>query len=527
MDTLRRCIVTAIAGLGLVTGYAVDTTAAAESDAETGPDEPERAVGVFSNHADIGPAETAGTAVYDPDEQNYALTGSGTNMWGAEDEFHFAWRRISGDFIISADAHFIGEGVDPHRKLGWMIRSDLAPDASYVDVVLHGDGLTSMQFRREPGGETEELVSDVTAADVLQLERRGNRYIMGVAVKGEPLSHAELEGVELPDSVYVGLFICAHNAEAVEKGVFTNVRVTVPAPPDFRPYSDYYGSRLEIMDVHTGYRRVVHTERDSLQAPNWTRDGKALVYNRNGRLYRFDLETAAIAEIDTGFATSNNNDHAISFDGSMLAISHHSADHGGDSIIYTLPVGGGVPRLVTSRGPSYFHGWSPDGEWLTFTGGRDGAWDIYKIRADGSGDEIRLTDDPALDDGSEYSPDGEYIYFNSSRSGRMEIWRMRPDGSGQEQLTDDEYNNWFPHVSPDGTKLVYLAYMPDVEPDDHPWYQQVYLVLKPLDDGESRVIANLYGGQGTINVPSWSPDSRHIAFVSNTVEILEDAEKAD
>jgi TolB protein len=303
----------------------------------------------------------------------------------------------------------------------------------------------------------------------------------------------------------------------MEQGRFGNVRITVPAPDDFEPYRDYYASRLEIMDVTTGHRRVVHTRPDSMQAPNWTVDGRALIYNRNGLLYRFDIETGAAGLIDTGFANQNNNDHALSFDGERLAISHHSDDHDGNSMIYTLPVTGGTPQLVTRRGPSYFHGWSPDGRWLTFTGGRDGEWDIYKIRADGSGEEIRLTDHPALDDGSEFSPDGEYIYFNSARSGRMQIWRMRPDGSGQEQVSDDEFNNWFPHVSPDGEKLVWLAYPPEVDPSDHPWYQRVYLVMKPVAGGEPRVLAALYGGQGTINVPSWSPDSRYIAFVSNTV----------
>jgi Tol biopolymer transport system component len=401
--------------------------------------------------------------------------------------------------------------------MGWMIRADLDTDSAYVDVALHGDGLMSLQYRTEKGADTQQIVSAISAPDVLQIERRGGRYIMSVAQRGAHFSTDELNDIDLPDEVYVGLFICAHNADVVETGRFSNVRITVPAPGDFQPYRDYYGSRLEVMDVGTGLREVVHTESDSLQAPNWTRDGEALIYNRNGRLYRFDLGTRQIAEIDTDFATSNNNDHVISFDGKQLAISHHSADHDGASMVYTMPVTGGIPKLVTRRGPSYFHGWSPDGNWLVYTGGRDGKWDIYKIRSDGSEDEIRLTDHAALDDGSEFAPDGEHIYFNSSRSGTMQIWRMRTDGSEQAQVTDDDYNNWFPHISPDGKQMVYLAYMPDVDADDHPWYKHVYLMIKPVAGGDAKVLANLYGGQGTINVPSWSPDSKRIAFVSNSV----------
>jgi Tol biopolymer transport system component len=471
----------------------------------------------FESHGDVGAVKTAGDVTYDEATQSFTLSGSGANMWLIEDSFHFAWRKMRGNFILSADAAFLGAGVDPHRKMGWMIRTDLDKDSSYVDLALHGDGLTSLQFRRSKGADTGQIVSDVVAPAVLQLEHRHGKYIMSVARRGDTFSRAEFSDIELPDEVYVGLFICAHNADVVESGRFTNVRVTVPAPDDFQPYRDYYGSRLEIMDVATGHRVVVHTETDSLQAPNWTPDGRALIYNRNGRLYRFDLETSVVAEIDTGFATSNNNDHVISVDGTQLAISHHSAEHDGASIVYTLPVGGGVPKLVTRNGPSYFHGWSPDGQWLTYTGGRDGAWDIYMIRSDGSADEIRLTTHEALDDGSEFSPDGHYIYFNSSRSGRMQVWRMRTDGSEQEQVTDDAYNNWFPHLSPDGRQMVYLAYLPDVSADDHPWYKQVYLMIMPVAGGEARVIANLYGGQGTINVPSWSPDSRQIAFVSNSI----------
>jgi Tol biopolymer transport system component len=221
------------------------------------------------------------------------------------------------------------------------------------------------------------------------------------------------------------------------------------------------------------------------------------------------------ALIDTGFAVQNNNDHVLSFDGTKLGISDQSQGNG-QSTIYTLPATGGTPKRITPLTPSYLHGWSPDGVWLVYTGGRNDKYDIYKIRSDGSGEEIRLTDSSGLNDGPEFTPDGRFIYFNSSRTGRMQLWRMKPDGTEQEQITDDEFNNWFPHISPDGKWIAFLSFQPDVNPTDHPYYKQVYLRLMPVAGGAPRVIAYAYGGQGTMNVPSWSPDSKRLAFVSNT-----------
>jgi Tol biopolymer transport system component len=205
----------------------------------------------------------------------------------------------------------------------------------------------------------------------------------------------------------------------------------------------------------------------------------------------------------------------LSFDGRMLGISHHVAEEGGKSIIFTMPSGGGIPEQITANGPSYLHGWSPDSKYLTYTAEREGNYDIYKISVKKKKD-IRLTDAPGLDDGPEYSPDGRYIYFNSARTGTMQLWRMKPDGTGQEQLTFDSYNNWFPHISPDGQLIVFLSFMPEVRADDHPFYKHVYIRMMPAEGGTPAVIAYLYGGQGSINVPSWSPDGKQIAFVSNS-----------
>jgi Tol biopolymer transport system component len=200
----------------------------------------------------------------------------------------------------------------------------------------------------------------------------------------------------------------------------------------------------------------------------------------------------------------------------MLGISHQADEDSGASIVYTLPASGGTPKRVTAKGPSYLHGWSPDGRGLVFTGRRNGDFDVYRISAKG-GEEIRLTSARGLDDGPEYSPDGRYIYFNSVRSGRMQIWRMRSDGSSQQQITNDAFNNWFPHISPNGKWMAYIAFPADVAADDHPFYKHVLIRLMPVGGGPARVIAYVYGGQGTINVPSWSPDGKRLAFVSNSV----------
>ncbi len=472
-------------------------------------------VGVFERQNDIGNVYKPGSATYDAEKQEYTIKGSGANMWFDHDEFHFVWKRMKGDFILTTRAQFIGEGVEQHRKIGWIVRSSLDSDSAHVNAAVHGDGLTSLQFRRGKGAITEEVRSSLKGADIIQLERKSNTYTMSAARFGGAFVTQQVSDLTLGSEVYAGLYVCSHNKDVVENAVFSDVRITVPARDDLVPYRDYIGSNLEILDVESGNRKIIYRAPDSIQAPNWTPDGKALIYNSGGRLYRFDLAKKTPVVIDTGFAISNNNDHVLSFGGKTIGISHHSKEDQNRSIIYTLPVQGGMPKRITSKGPSYLHGWSPDGKFLIYTAERIGDFDIYQIPAEG-GEEIRLTNAKGLDDGPEYSPDGKYIYFNSVRGGTMQIWRMRPDGSGQEQITNDEFNNWFPHISPDGKWIVFLSFSKDVDPSDHPFYKQVYLRLMPAAGGGPRVIAYVYGGQGTINVPSWSPDSRKVAFVSNT-----------
>ena len=474
-------------------------------------------VGIFDGHGDVGNNVKPGSAKYIPQTRQYVISGAGYNIWNDHDEFQFVWKKMKGDFILSTRAEFAGStGIEEHRKIGWMVRKTLAGNSPHVNAVVHGDGLTSLQYRRTFGDSTGEIQSLITHANIIQLERTGNLYTMRVAKYGEPF-HTEKVTIDLGDEVYVGLFVSSHNPDIMETGVFTNVRIYVPAREDRADPGDMnLGSNLELLEVATGAREIVYKVPYSIQGPNWSRDGKSIIFNSSkGIVYHFDLATRTATALNTGSVKNNNNDHVISFDGKSLGLSS-SVDKLGGSIIYTVPLTGGIPRQITPGGPSYLHGWSPDGKFLVFCGERKGEFDVYKIPAAG-GQEVRLTDAKGLDDGPEYSPDGKYIYFNSVRSGLMQIWRMKPDGSGQEQVTKDEFNNWFAHISPDGKWMVFISFLKEeVAPGDHPPYKHVYLRLKPIDGGEPMVIAYLYGGQGTINTPSWSPDSKKIAFISNT-----------
>jgi TolB protein len=475
-------------------------------------------LGIFDGQQDIGSHTKPGSGTYIPQTQQYVVSGSGYNIWFDHDEFHFVYKKMKGDFILYTRAEFVGwNGVEDHRKVGWMVRKSLDGNSAQVNAVEHGDGLTSLQFRRTAGATTGEIKSKINHANIIQLERKGNTYTMRVAKYGEPFVTEQVADIDLGDEVYVGLFVGSHNPDVTETGVFRDVQITVP----FSGVADQrtqmtLGSNLEVMEVATGNRDVIYTAPYSIQAPNWTPDNKSLLFNDyKGQLYTFDLATRKPVLLNTGEVTHNNNDHVLSFDGRMIGLSSNVKELGG-SIVYTVPVTGGIPKQITPKGPSYMHGWSPDGKELVFCGERDGEFDIYKIPAAG-GKEIRLTTAKGLDDGPEYTPDGKYIYFNSVRSGLMQIWRMKPDGSDQEQVTSDDYNNWFAHISPDGKWLVFLTFLKDeVEPGIHPPYKHVYIRLLPVTGGTPKVLAYFYGGQGSMNTPSWSPDSKQIAFISNT-----------
>lgn len=423
----------------------------------------------------------------------------------------FAFRKIYGDFILttqlknqkSSDSSYFGLQIDSIDS-SISLKTRLDPQSHLTVDLIQGTKKT--QLSRE---------GFVKSPDIFQLEQVGAELIFSAANYGKPLKLIARYTLPKVQNMNVGIY---RDFAVGDKRILEmrNLRWVIPAWKGFIPYHHYLGSRLEILDVVTGERKVIYETAAAIEAPNWTSDGDTIIYNSAGRVYKLYLPTKKVSLLNTGFEVKNNNDHIISYKNKWLGITHMEKAIDDNWHVYKLPINGGEPVQLTFKAPSYLHGWSPDGRYILYTSRRNNQFEIYRGNSDGTGEELQLTDNNSMDDGSEYTPDGKHIYFNSSRTGGMHLWRMDADGKNPKQVTFDNFNDWFPHISPDGQHILFLSYLPDVEPDLHPYYKPVYLRMLPIAGGEPKVVAYLYGGQGTINVPSWSPDGRYVAFVSNS-----------
>lgn len=477
---------------------------------------------LFADHADIGAPALAGNSLVAAD--GYTVTGGGANVWGEADAFHFTWTQRSGDQHLAADIAFLDREGHPHRKAGLMIRQNLTPGSPYAALFALGDGTLTLQYREVQGGPTRQIVPAEPHRGALRIEREGNFIFFSVQGADGALHHAGGSlRLALQAPYYIGLAVTGHDDAVTEAARFSKVSLAVPQlahVPD-TGYAARVESSLEVLDLTRGQtRRVVHQFADKIEAPNWSRDGATLYYNSNGRIWSIPAAGGEPTPIATGRQVDNNNDHGLSPDGTQMVISDQ-IEPDNLSRIHIVTLDGSQPVREVVSDPaarSYWHGWSPDGRTLAYVrvGVGDGTYDVWSLDL-ASGQRAPLLVGPGVDDGPEWSPDGRHLYFNSTRSGAMALWRADADGSNPVQLTHDAgRRDWFPHISPDGRWIAYVSFGDDIALEDHPPNREdVQLRLLPTDGSAPPVIlARIFGGQGTINVPSWSPDSNQIAFVS-------------
>lgn len=471
-------------------------------------------LGIFEGQSDVGSVTPPGTAVFDPATHVYTVISAGANMWSTTDAFHFVWKKVSGDLALTADIAFPSSSGNPneHRKAALIFRQTLDADGVYADAALHGSGMTALQYRRTVGATTQDIELNIEAPSRLRLEKRGDVLTLFLSNHGEPLRQVGASiKLHFADPFYAGLGVCSHNKDAVETATFSNVELTPLTAPAAPAQLALY-STLQTIGIEDNFRRalVVLTGKGHMEAPNWTRDGKSLIFDREGGMFTIPAEGGTATPINVGAATHCTGSHGLSPDGKLLAISC-SMPGKPEIRVYIVPAAGGEPRLLTENPWSFFHSWSPDGKTIAFTRPSRGAGNIYAIPVEG-GEEKALTTGSGISDDPDYSADGKHIYFNSDRTGTMQIWRMNADGSDPRQITSDEFNNWTPHPSPDGKSILILSYPNGVT--GHPANKDIALRILNVADGKLRVLVNIVGGSGTDNVPNWAPDGTHFAFVS-------------
>ena len=463
-------------------------------------------LGIFSDHADVGVVLHAGSARYDEARRTYTIAGSGENVWGTADAFQFVWKKIEGDFALTAGISILGAGGNPHKKAILMARQSLDADSAYADVAVHASGLTSLQSRAAKGEQTHEVQANVSAPKRVRLVKHGDEFSLWIAGEdGKFQPSGAAMRVPLKGPFFVGLGVCAHDKDAVETAVFSDVESKHLPTVSVSGVSE---GALETIAVASTDRRVTYASSlPDVGSPTWTHDGASLLFWHDGSIESVPVAGGKPETVSAGSASRIGWFYSVSPDGATLAFTHSA-----DRSIYLMPSGGGQPRRVTAKSPSDSPGWSPDGETLVFTGTREGRLGIYTIPAAG-GPEALLTTVPS-GGFAEYSPDGKYIYFNSASSGAMEIWRMKPDGSEAEQVTKNGAGSWFPHVSPDGRLLAFLTPQRPDSGSPADTVLPVALQLMTLADGQVRTLAKFTGGVTSMPNPPWSPDSKRIAFAS-------------
>ena len=474
-------------------------------------------------------AQVAGAAKHA--DGMFTLQGT-MDVWGPEDGFHYVWQPVQGDVVFVARVTSMDNpGKVGHAKASLCLRESLDGGARCVtQCTTPGDG-TQFTYREKTDAKAVRVFPDATnpAPSLpkgtfpcwLKLVRRGNEFTGYESADGEKWLLTGTIKLDLKADAFIGLTSSSHTKDTLTTSVFDHVKLTKAGGGAGMQRAKNRIAKLTTIGIDGSDPRVIYETRDGIVAPNWSPDGKWLVCNGGGSLWRIAADGSGKPEkIPTGDVKGVNNDHVLAPNGKTIYFS--AGQH-----IYAVPFEGGQPRRVSNEQAAarqfkyYLHGVSPDEKTLAYVGAElagDDPWgrlDLFTIPAAG-GPDTRLTDTPAPDDGPEYSPDGQWIYFNSELNakvpGHAQCFRMKPDGTGIEQLTHDERVNWFPHISPDGKWVVYISFPPGTV--SHPADRDVILRRMKPDGSEKSDILAFNGGQGTINVNSWSPDSKRFAFVA-------------
>lgn len=501
-------------GLFTLSAFAFGFVGSGIGAAQTG----RNSLGIFENQSDVGSVAPPGTAAFDAATGVYTIRSAGEDLWANVDEFHFVWKKVSGDVSLTADVK-VADGSatsHPHRKALLMFRQTLDSDALFAVAAIPGSGETALQYRRAQGDMMQTILFNIGAPKRLRLEKRGDTVTLLLSMHGEPLHQTGASmKLHFDGTFYAGLGMCARKKDTVEEATFARVDLQ-PLKPPAAPAAMELCSTLHTIavDPNVPMDFVIQAGKGQMEAPNWSRDSKTLIFNRAGKLWSVpadegDGKFGEAKPIDIGKATDCTGSHGLSPDGKWIAMTCTTPNRG--RRVYVVPAMGGTPRLVTANPDSYFHSWSPDGKTILFTRPRQGTLSIYSIAADG-GQETALTSGTGISDDPDYSSDGRWIYFNSDRAGQMQIWRMRPDGSQPEQVTFDKRPNWTPHPSPNGKAILILSY--DEGVTGHPSNADVTLRILNISSGEIRDLVRIVGEAGSDNVPNWAPAGTHFAYVS-------------
>ena len=474
-------------------------------------------VGIFGGQTDVAHGASQGTATYSDATHTYTLTSNGANTWYHVDDFHFAWKKMSGNTTLTADIRFptatYTHEPNPHRKGILMFRQGLDAGSAYVAVGAHGSGMTALQYRRARGDNTEDIELNIDAPLTVRIEKQGDVFTLYLSMKGEPLHPVGASvSLHLTEPYYVGLGALSHDTATMDRVEFSQVALE-PTRPDSNSQPLLY-STLLTLQTEDQFRRamLIRSTPALMQSANWTPGGKSVYIREDGRLLNIPYLTPEAGGPPRTVAIPGlvdcSGNFGVSPDALSLAVSCANTPGGPHAVYLVSADGTGTPRQVTqSTTPSFFHAWSPDGHTIAFTRGSAGKADIFTIAAAG-GPEQRLTRDTA-NDGPDFTPDGKWIYFDSRRSGTTQIWRMQADGSGAEQITDDGRINSSPHVSPDGKSLAFLSQPRDSDNGIGP----AMLKFMSFGDGLIRTLAEFQGNRDSFSMYGWG-DNNHVAFIS-------------